>query len=117
MQEQGTSHGTAAGARYHSKWSCGDSHASSEGVWIRMKLYQNLLGGGQTCAKVLDCMSPLDYGSKDADTQDQTGHKTGESATRLGMCGKLGSVKEAFCTGKLCCCSTDFLLTCFGNVV
>lgn len=78
--EQGTGHGAAAGRRrYDSEWSCGDSYAWSQAVWIRIKLYRNLLEGRQNSAKILDCMSPLDYGSKDAGTQDQTGQKTQEN--------------------------------------
>lgn len=50
-----------------------------QAVWIRIKLYQNLLGGRQNSAKILDCMSPLDYGSKDAGAQDQTVQKTQEN--------------------------------------
>lgn len=82
-------------------------------LWVRTKLYQNLLGGGQNGARLVDCMRPLGCSSKDAGTEDPTVHKT----RRNEIGGRLGSTKEAFCTGKLGSCSTDFFLTCFGNVV
>lgn len=46
------------------------------GLWIRMTLYQNLMGGWQNGARLVDCTSPLGCSSKDAGTQDQSVHRT-----------------------------------------
>lgn len=46
------------------------------GLWVRKKLYQHFLGGGQNGARLVDCTSPLGCSSKDAGTQDQTVHRT-----------------------------------------
>lgn len=45
-------------------------------LWVRTKLYQNLLGGRQNGGRLVDCTCPLGCSSKDAGTEDQTVHKT-----------------------------------------
>lgn len=62
-----------------------------DGLCVRMN-HQNLLGWQQNGKRLIDSTSLLGYNSKDAGTQNQMG----KCGMRLGMKGRLGSMKEAF---------------------
>lgn len=84
-----------------------------DGLCVRMN-HQNLLGWQQNGKRLIDSTSLLGYNSKDAGTQNQMG----KCGMRLGMKGRLGSMKEAFYTGKVSCCRLALaFLTFIINIV